>query len=270
MRNTVERAPVLSVFIADATRMGCELMAAALRRSRYRFTVIGSSTDRGGFSSGDGNSSDGVDVAVISAHLRDGPFAGFNLARDIRCSQPSARIIAVLDSIERSAIVEAFRSGATGILSREEPFDILCKCIQAVYQGEVWASSKALQFALNALAQTDTDYDCPVAPKDAKGRALLSKREESVVQLVSEGFTNRDISIQLKLSENTVRNYLFRIFNKVGTSNRLELALYVLNRRTKEQLEEQEVVDVRAKAVHLEEQEVIDVRAKAANLKRIY
>lgn len=232
MRNIVERGPVLHVFIADATHMGCELMAAALQRSRYRLAVAGSSTDSDGFRSGIGNSSAGVDVALISAHLRDGLFGGFNLAKDIRCSHPSVRIIALLDSIERSAIVEAFRSGATGILSREEPFDIVCKCIHAVYQGQVWASSKALQFALNALAQTDTDYDCPVAPKSAKGRALLTKREESVVQLVSEGCTNRDISKQLNLSENTVRNYLFRIFNKVGTSNRLELALYVLNRRT--------------------------------------
>jgi DNA-binding NarL/FixJ family response regulator len=60
----------------------------------------------------------------------------------------------------------------------------------------------------------------------------LTKREESVVQLVAEGLTNRDISRQLKLSEHTVRNYLFRIFNKVGTSNRLELALYAINRNS--------------------------------------
>jgi two-component system, NarL family, nitrate/nitrite response regulator NarL len=58
---------------------------------------------------------------------------------------------------------------------------------------------------------------------------VLTKREQSLVQLVAEGRTNRDISRELKLSENTVRNYLFRIFNKLGTSNRLELALYALN-----------------------------------------
>ena len=58
---------------------------------------------------------------------------------------------------------------------------------------------------------------------------LLTKREQSLVQLVAEGRTNRDISRELKLSEHTVRNYLFRIFNKLGTSNRLELALYALN-----------------------------------------
>ena len=58
---------------------------------------------------------------------------------------------------------------------------------------------------------------------------LLTKREEGVVHLVAEGLTNRDISHQLNLSEHTVRNYLFRIFNKVGTSSRLELALYAID-----------------------------------------
>lgn len=59
-----------------------------------------------------------------------------------------------------------------------------------------------------------------------RATGLLTKREEGVVHLVAEGLTNRDISQQLNLSEHTVRNYLFRIFNKVGTTNRLELAYF--------------------------------------------
>ena len=73
-----------------------------------------------------------------------------------------------------------------------------------------------------------------------RATGLLTKREEGVVHLVAEGMTNRDISQELKLSEHTVRNYLFRIFNKVGTSNRLELALYAIDRR--EGLEQQNTV----------------------------
>jgi len=103
--------------------------------------------------------------------------------------------------------------------------EIVCKCIQVVYQGEVWATSKEIRFALDALAD-DTRAD-----KSSKGRTLLTKREEGVVHLVSEGMTNRDISRLLNLSEHTVRNYLFRIFNKVGTSNRLELALYAISKK---------------------------------------
>src|SRR5689334_24813956 len=67
--------------------------------------------------------------------------------------------------------------------------------------------------------------------KSANGTRLLTRREEELVQVVAEGLTNRDISRQLSLREHTVRNYLFRVFNKLGTSNRLELALYVLKQR---------------------------------------
>jgi DNA-binding NarL/FixJ family response regulator len=66
---------------------------------------------------------------------------------------------------------------------------------------------------------------------DAKGMELLSKREGEVVHLVSEGLTNRGISVQLGLSEHTVRNYLFRIFEKLGVSTRVELVLYCFQER---------------------------------------
>jgi DNA-binding NarL/FixJ family response regulator len=230
MSTSDRRGPVVNVFIADASQMGCELMTASLIRSHYRLSVAGYSTESVSFHSVIDKSTANVDVVVISVGLKDGPVAGFQLARELRVWRPRARIIMLLDSSERSVVVEAFRSGASGILSREQPFDIMCKCIHAVYQGQVWASNKEVQYALEALSQNDM----VTATKFNKNRTLLTKREEGVVRLISEGLTNRDISQQLKLSENTVRNYLFRIFNKVGASNRLELALYTLNRKTDE------------------------------------
>ena len=90
----------------------------------------------------------------------------------------------------------------------------------------MWASSRELHFLIDALGAA------PLArPVSLRKTGLLTKREEGVVHLVAGGMTNRDISQELKLSEYTVRNYLFRIFNKVGTSNRLELALYAIDRR---------------------------------------
>ena len=123
-------------------------------------------------------------------------------------------------------VVEAFRAGASGIFSREESSELLCKCIHSVHQGQVWASSKELHFVIDALGPTQ-----PAKLIRLRRSGLLTRREEGVVHLVAEGLTNRDISQQLNLSEHTVRNYLFRIFNKVGTSNRLELALYAIDRR---------------------------------------
>ena len=229
MANAEARGPCVGVFVADGARMGCQLMAAALRRSRYRLEVAGSSTDSSGVRAAFAKSKGNIDILLISSQLADGPLAGLMVAREIRFSHPKVGIIILLDSSERAIVVEAFRAGANGILSREQPFDIVCKCIHSVYQGQVWASAKEIRYALDAL--THSDPVDSAATKSSKGRALLTEREESVVHLVAEGLTNRDISRHLNLSEHTVRNYLFRIFNKVGTSNRLELALYAINRK---------------------------------------
>jgi two-component system nitrate/nitrite response regulator NarL len=214
----------VNVFVADASRMGCQLMAAALCRSRYRLAVVGYATNSKEIRSELAESD--VHVAVIGAQLKEGATAGFDLTREVRGSHPNANVIIMLDSIDRAAVVEAFRSGATGIFSRDESFELLCKCIHVVHQGQVWAGGKELRFLLEVVAQR------PLAQTtNSRLPRSLTKRENGVVQLVAEGLTNRDISRQLNLSEHTIRNYLFRIFNKVGTSNRLELALYALNRR---------------------------------------
>jgi len=70
----------------------------------------------------------------------------------------------------------------------------------------------------------------PLRIVDANGYNLLSKREEEVVALVADGLTNRQISEQLKLSEHTVKNYLFKVFEKLGISTRVELVLYALSK----------------------------------------
>ena len=223
--------PAVNVFVADNSRMNCELMAASVKRSRYKLNIVGYATDSAGVR--EGFSKNSVDVAVISAHLRDGVSAGFSVTRDIRCSYPMTSVIMLLDSIQGTVVVEAFRAGVRGIFSREQPFEALCKCIYVVSQGQVWANSNELNFVVNALARTSSSER--LNARGAKVPSLLTKREAGIVRLVAEGLTNRDISQQLNLSEHTVRNYLFRIFNKVGISSRLELALYDVGRREETQ-----------------------------------
>jgi two-component system, NarL family, nitrate/nitrite response regulator NarL len=239
MNNADMRTRGANVFIADSSHMGCQLMAAALRRSRNKLVVVGSATTIEAVRSAICNRKFNLDALVIACDLKDGPLSGLKIASEIRMTRPDTRIIALMDSSERETVVDAFRSGATGILSREQPFDILCKCINAVCQGEVWATSKELKFGLDALVQTKEVATRMKQDKTYKDRTLTS-REEGIVQLIAEGLTNRDISAQLKLSENTIRNYLFRIFNKLGTSNRLELALYAINRKRNDEEKAQE------------------------------
>jgi two-component system nitrate/nitrite response regulator NarL len=214
----------VKVFIADGSRMSCQLIAAALRRGRYRTKVVGFATDAAGIQKALEKSE--ADVAVIGARLEENALAGFDVTRQVLASRSKPSVIMILDSSKPSMVVEAFRSGASGVFFRDQSSELLCKCIHAVRQGQVWASSKEFHFVIDALRQA-----LPVKPVCQKTPGLLTKREEGVVDLVAEGMTNRDISHQLHLSEHTVRNYLFRIFNKVGTSNRLELALYAIDRR---------------------------------------
>jgi DNA-binding NarL/FixJ family response regulator len=199
-------------------------MAEALRRGRYRTRVVGYATDAAGIREGLDKCE--ADVAVIGARLEEESLAGLDVTRQIRASNSKPNIILLLDSSKPTMVVEAFRAGASGIFSRDQSSELLCKCIHAVHQGQVWASSKQLRFVIEALGPS-----LPAKPLWKRTPGLLTKREEGVVDLVAEGLTNRDISRQLNLSEHTVRNYLFRIFNKVGSSNRLELALYAIDRR---------------------------------------
>ena len=224
MSKSTRRAGIVNVFIGDSSQLSCQLMATALRRGRFQARVVGYATDAPGICE-ELNEKE-TDVAVIGARLGEGALAGFNVTRQIRASHSKLNVVMILDSSSPTMVVEAFRAGASGIFCRDQSSELLCKCIHAVHQGQIWASSKELRYMIDALG--------PVPPAKSiipRGSGSLTKREEGVVHLVAEGLTNRDISQQLNLSEHTVRNYLFRIFNKVGTSNRLELALYAIDRR---------------------------------------
>jgi two-component system nitrate/nitrite response regulator NarL len=218
---------VVSVLIADSTRMGAELLAAALRGCHYPIEVVGTalSSDEARTELAKHRPA----IAVLSAYLKDGRSAGFGLAREIRSSFSKTDVVMMLDVVDRATISQAFCSGAVGVLSRDDPFEILCKCIHVVSKGQVWANSEQLRMVLDTLADTPRASAYPTV-NIANASNLLTKSETKLAYLVAEGRTNRDISRQLNLSEHTVRNYLFKIFNKLGTSNRLELALYMINR----------------------------------------
>lgn len=215
---------LVRVVVGDASCMKSQLMVTALQTRCQRIAVVGAAVDSMGVRKVLRESR--VDIGVIGSDLKDGPVVGFDLVRELRASYSSIRVIMTLDSAVATMVVEAFRAGAHGVLSRDDSFEVLCKSIHAVYAGQVWANTKQLHFVIDALAKSTP----PAHTVGVRGAQLLTQREQDVVGLVAQGFTNRDIAQQLTLSEHTVRNYLFRIFNKLGTSNRLELALYSIHR----------------------------------------
>jgi two-component system nitrate/nitrite response regulator NarL len=209
----------LRVLAADSTSMSTQLLVEALGRDP-QFHMIESASDGPGLLQL--LKREKAQIVVVSTKLGENHGGGYDLVREIRAQSPTTRVIVLLDVSERTSVIEAFRAGAQGVFCRTEPLRLLNKCIQCVHQGQVWASSGELHFVLEALAQPT------LANLHANGCSPLSAREIDVVRCVAEGLTNREIAQRLKLTEHTVKNYLFRIFDKLGVSSRVEVVLYAL------------------------------------------
>jgi DNA-binding NarL/FixJ family response regulator len=209
------------VLVADALAMSCRLLADALQRSK-RYLAVAAVTPREVLATLE---SDTFQVALISTSFAEEPLGGLRLVREVRNLHPEVSVVVLLDALNRSAVLEAFRCGASGVFCRSDSFQTLCKCIQCVHEGQVWASSAELNFVLDALVQP-----AAIEAPHLAGSRPLSKRELEIARLVAEGLSNRQISQRLDLSEHTIKNYLFRVFEKLGVSTRVELALFALKR----------------------------------------
>ena len=169
------------------------------------------------------------DVALIEYDSHGCDYQCLKILRQLRETAPAIRSVVLLAKREHDAVVESFRAGAKGTFSTDaSEFNLLCKCINCVYHGQVWACSEDLIWMLKALENSHTQ-PAPLRVVNKEGANLLSKREEDVVRHLMEGFSNREIAQNLKLSEHTIKNYLFRIFDKLGVSSRTELLLYAIS-----------------------------------------
>lgn len=214
--------PLIRVLVTDSSAIHSELLAEAIGRD-HRFTVVGSATSsaevrrltRQGM----------PDVLLISPSLDDKPIGGLDVLAELRVSHPAIKTVVLLESPKREIVIRAFRLGARGVFSRSSPVKALAKCITCVQAGQIWASSQELEFVLEALSIAPA-----VRPLQSPGMNQLSARELEVINCLAEGMTNLEIAQRLKLSKHTIKNYMFRIFNKLGVSSRVELLFYALSR----------------------------------------
>lgn len=220
MRHPISPMGNISVLVADATVMACELMASVLSHASHMQVVAWEVDSAAALATATRIK---TDVALISSDLQDGPGKGFSLASELHLKHPDIRSVILLDQPNRRGIVNAFRAGARGVFSRGAGLSALPKCVHRVSQGQVWASSDELGYLLDTFVQTT-----PARTLSDSCCKLLTPREQAVVQLVADGMSNRDIATQLKLSQHTVKNYLFRVFDKIGVSSRVELVLCAL------------------------------------------
>jgi DNA-binding NarL/FixJ family response regulator len=212
----------IGVLVADSNQMESQLLVGALRR-RPEFQVTSCDMNMEAILSA--ITSSPIHVAIMNAeHLEDG-WQSMTIVRRLHLAHPEVAKVLLADAFDRDLVVNAFRSGARGLFCfAEHPFRLLCKCIQSVYHGQVWANSEQLQYLLEALTQVPS-----LRVVNARGLKLLTPREEQVVALVADGLSNREIAQELALSEHTVKKYLFRIFDKLGISSRVELVLYAVS-----------------------------------------
>jgi DNA-binding NarL/FixJ family response regulator len=209
------------VLVADSSAIHSELLAQSIKKDR-RFAVVGSA-------------SSSVDiqplvvehcpaVLLISASMDDQPHGGLRVVAELRAAYPEVKAVVLLDSPKRETVVQAFRLGARGVFSKNSPTKLLGKCIDCVQDGQVWATSAELGFVLEALESS------PSSPAASIALNQLSARELDVVTCLAEGLSNLEIAQRLHLSRHTVKNYMFRIFDKLGVSSRVELLFHVLSR----------------------------------------
>ncbi len=214
----------ISVIIAQRSLMAAQTMHRALKVQRKNFTVVGCVQTPEDLLKLAAELH--PDVAVISAFMDGDPDGGLKAVRRLRVAATTTRAIVRLDCSDPKQAFEAFSAGAKGVVCRTDAFEALCKGIQCVHAGQIRADTSQLQWIFETLRDRE-----PARIVSAKGIPLLTKREEQIAQMVAEGLPNQEISSNLGVSLHTVKNHLFRIYAKLGISNRVELVLYALGSR---------------------------------------
>ncbi len=221
-RPSVSVAAAIPILIADSNRIQAHLLTSALRRrSEFRISTclvdVDSILQAVAF----------TPTKVVLLSLNQSVEMAHQMAalRRIHQSNPAVAKILLAESYDRDLVISAFRSGARGIFClTDSHFRLLCRCIQRVAAGQIWANTEQTNYLLELVSEVPS-----LRVVNSNGRQLLTPREEQVVALVSDGLSNRDTARELDLSEHTVKKYLFRIFDKLGISSRVELVLYAVN-----------------------------------------
>ncbi len=166
-----------------------------------------------------------ADVVIFEAALTPSPA---DAVSDLLRQNPSCRLVVVLQEPDQEMTLDLFRRGAHGIVSREIEPEMLVECLRKVAQGEPWLDSRAIGWVMQAYRTQG------LRPTGSRPKVSLTPKESNIVSCVTQGMKNKEIALRVGTTEQVVKNYLRKVYDKLGVADRLELALYCLNHRVVE------------------------------------
>jgi DNA-binding NarL/FixJ family response regulator len=156
---------------------------------------------------------------------------GLATLQRLQAVKNKTRVIVLTASDDKNEFVQAMKLGTSGIVLKQTATELLIKSIRKVHAGEIWLDSHTTAAVIRQFVAND-DTPPPAAPQSSpreRERSPLSQREREIVALVAQGFKNKEMAEKMFISEQTVKNHLHNIFDKLGVSDRLELALYAIH-----------------------------------------
>lgn len=163
-----------------------------------------------------------ADILIFEAALTSNPS---DAVSDLLRQNPKCRVVVVLQEPDQEMTLELFRRGAHGVVSREVEPEMLVECLRKVYQGEPWLEPQAIGWVLEAYRSQG------LRPAGSRPKVQLTPKESLIVSCVTQGMKNKEIALRVGTTEQVVKNYLRKVYDKLGVADRLELALYCLNHR---------------------------------------
>jgi len=163
------------------------------------------------------------DLVLLGLPL--GGDAGPDVLRDLVSASSTVRIVLVTPSIEKSLVVEALQLGAHGVVQKESLPRVLLESIRTVMAGQYWVARESLAYIVEALRELAPRQNGNGSPQDYG----LTPRELALITRVVAGLSNKDVGQEFSICERTVKHHLTNIYEKLGISNRLELAVFALN-----------------------------------------
>ena len=163
-----------------------------------------------------------ADILIFEAALASSPADAVSdlLRQNVKC-----RVVIVLQEPDQEMTLELFRRGAHGIVCREVEPEVLVDCLRKVAAGEPWLESRAIAWVLDAYRTQG------LRPTGSRPKVQLTPKESLIVSCVTQGMKNKEIALRVGTTEQVVKNYLRKVYDKLGVADRLELALYCLNHR---------------------------------------